>query len=396
MARRRSGAGSGAEIVVVGAGVMGLFTALTLRLRGHDVLLVDAWGPGHPRATSSDESRVIRCGYGGSDFYSKWARRSIGIWREWQGRWKEKIFFDCGVLWFNVGEEAYARASVADLVRNDVAVEILEGPALGRRFPQIHPRGVRWSFLEPESGTILARRACQLIARSFESAGGRIRVARVVPGTAGQGRLRSVLSAAGEGALESFTAKKFVFACGPWLPAMFPDLLGKRIRVTRKEIFYFGTPAGDERFEAGRCPVWLELGTKCYGIPSIDGRGFKVGPDLPGRVVDPTTQDRRTSPRLLQVARACLRRRFPAMAGAPVVETRVCQYESTRDEQMIFDRHPAYDNAWIVGGGSGHCFKHGPVIGEMVADVVSSARTSAIEAVPSALRLAHLPSGSNF
>jgi len=386
-----------AEVVVVGAGVMGLWTAFMLRERGHDVILVDAWGPGHLRATSSDESRVIRCGYGGAGFYTRWAQRSLALWAKWQKRWKEELLFPCGVLWLVTGDPIYAEASLTELERNRISFERLDRRSLERRYPQIDPRGVRWSLFEPESGTILARRACLVVARAFEKAGGSIALAEVRPGPASGRRLTEVVATGVRGtASRRIAAKKFVFACGPWLPGIFPELLRGRIRVTRKELFYFGTPPGDDRFGTSRCPVWLELGTQCYGIPSIEGRGFKVGPDVPGRVVDPTTQDRRPSRKLLGLARACLKRRFPAMADAPVLESRVCQYESTRDENLIFDRHPRFDNVWIVGGGSGHAFKHGPVIGELVADVVGSPGAGSIAAVPPHLRLSHVPSGSHF
>jgi len=289
-------------------------------------------------------------------------------------------------------EDPYAKASLQGLEQAHIPHERLERSAFARRYPQIHPRGVRWAFLEPEGGTILARRACRNLASAFERAGGSIRLAEVRPGAASRRRLREVAASRGE----RFAAERFVFACGPWLPALFPALLGRRIKVTRKEVFYFGTPPGDDRFSAARCPVWMEMGTQCYGIPSVDDRGFKVHPDLPGREVDPTTQDRRTSTRLLNVARACLARRFPEMADAPVVETRVCQYESTADDHMIFDAHPGFDNVWILGGGSGHGFKHGPVIGEMVAETVGGGSEAPRAGIPAHLSLTHSPSGRNF
>jgi glycine/D-amino acid oxidase-like deaminating enzyme len=378
-----------AEVIVVGAGVMGLWSAHALAAAGRDVLLVDAWGPGNARATSGDENRVIRCAYGASSFYTGWARRSLGLWRRLEEDRAEKLFVPCGVLWMVAGDEAYARASLAGLERERIPHERLDARAFARRYPQIDPRGIRWALLEPASGLLLARAACRSVARAFEERGGRLRTAHVLPGAAAGGRLRDLI-AAGGGRLAAAT---FVFACGPWLPGLFPEFLGSKIRVTRKEVFYFGTPPGDDRFGASRCPIWMESGTSCYGIPAVDGKGFKVHPDVPGRRVDPTSQDRRPSARILALARACLRRRFPALAAAPVLEARVCQYESTRDDHMICDRHPDLANVWIVGGGSGHCFKHGPVIGGMVAEAVTRGDPSA---VPPELRLDHSPSGRNF
>ena len=72
----------------------------------------------------------------------------------------------------------------------------------------------------------------------------------------------------------------------------------------------------------------------------------------------------------LKAAREYIAFRFPALAGAPLVESRVCQYENTPDESFILDRHPRAANVWLVCGGSGHGFKHGPALGEMVSRCV--------------------------
>ncbi|HTC85312.1 MAG TPA: FAD-dependent oxidoreductase, partial [Candidatus Acidoferrum sp.] len=103
-----------------------------------------------------------------------------------------------------------------------------------------------------------------------------------------------------------------------------------------------------------------------YGIPAVDGRGFKAAPDRYGPVFDPSAGDRLVDPESVRLTRRFLRRRFPALADQPIVETRVCQYETTPDTHFLIDRHPDFDNVWLVGGGSGHGFKHGPVIGEYV------------------------------
>lgn len=401
-------AGERAEIVVVGAGVMGLFTALELRERGHDVVLIDAWGPGHARGTSCDENRVIRSGYGGVDLYAGWAWRSLRLWTAREAAFGEKLLHPCGVLWMVAGEENYVRRSQEGLERRGIPNERLDRARMKSLYPQIDPRGIRWALLEPRAGTILARRACLAAARAFEGAGGRLRIAQVAPGrsrgrrlldvappTAWRASARSARRPAAESeAAARFEASSFIFACGPWLPQIFPRLLGKKISVTRREVFYFGTPPGDDRFSVTRCPVWLETGSPYYGIPAVLGRAFKAAPDVPGRRVDPTSQDRRPSDRLFRRTRAYLERRFPGMRGAPLVETRVCQYESTADDHLIVDRHPDLDNVWIVGGGSGHGFKHGPVIGELVAGLVRG--EEAVEKIPPELRLGHVPAGRHF
>ena len=167
------------------------------------------------------------------------------------------------------------------------------------------------------------------------------------------------------------TADRYVFACGPWLGALFPDVIGDRVKATRQEVFFFGTPPGDQRFTDTGMPVWADHGTTfMYGIPGNEWRGFKVADDTRGPVVDPTTQSRVPSPESLKIAQDYIGYRFPGLKGAPLVEARVCQYEESPDEHFIIDRHPVAENAWIVGGGSGHGFKHGPAVGELVARLV--------------------------
>jgi glycine/D-amino acid oxidase-like deaminating enzyme len=135
-------------------------------------------------------------------------------------------------------------------------------------------------------------------------------------------------------------------------------------------VSYFGTPPGDERFTAARMPAWIDFPSGIYGTPDIDGRGVKVGIDEHGGPFDPDRDDRIPDQASLSRAREWLSRRVPALAGAPIVETRVCAYENTETGDFLVDRHPEHDNVWIAGGGSGHGFKHGPAIGELTARMV--------------------------
>jgi glycine/D-amino acid oxidase-like deaminating enzyme len=166
-------------------------------------------------------------------------------------------------------------------------------------------------------------------------------------------------------------ADAFVFACGPWLNIVFPDVVGKKIHPTRQEVFFFGTPAGDRRYYEDKTPVWVDFGEKLmYGIPGNERRGMKIADDSRGPDFDPTTDERTITQEGLNAARSFIEYRFPGLKGAPLVESRVCQYENSPDGNFIVDRHPSAKNVWIVGGGSGHGFKMGPALGDYVADVV--------------------------
>jgi glycine/D-amino acid oxidase-like deaminating enzyme len=118
-------------------------------------------------------------------------------------------------------------------------------------------------------------------------------------------------------------------------------------------------------------PAWVTR-AGIYGTPDVEGRGLKVGLDEHGPAMDPDADDRLADADSVAVARAWVARHLPALAGAPVVESRVCQYENTDTGDFLIDRHPSFDNVWIVGGGSGHGFKHGPAVGELAARLVTT------------------------
>jgi glycine/D-amino acid oxidase-like deaminating enzyme len=230
-------------------------------------------------------------------------------------------------------------------------------------------------MLEPEAGALLARAGIHAAFETFTAAGGRFDVAAARPGAEGGDRLDAVRSDDGR----EWPADAFVFACGPWLGRLFPDVVGEILRVTKQDVVYLGTPAGDARYRAEALPVWSEFDAPFYGIPTIDGGAFKVARDGYGPLFDPTDGERLISPESLAAVRDQLQRRFPRLADAPVVESRVCQYESTADTHFIIDRHPGWSNAWIVGGGSGHAFKHGPSIGGYVVGLLAGRTPEELE-----------------
>ncbi len=330
---------------------------------GARVTLVDAYGAGDLRAASSGETRVIRASYGPKPIYAEWAWRALKLWKQAEREWKTPLFVNSGVLWLCGEEDEYARASLATLERLRVPHERLDPAAVARRFPQFSGQGVRFAWYEPQAGFLRARVATQAVAAAVQREGGRVVTGAVEPPAGGGSQLPAVRLAHG-GAL---AAETFVFACGAWLPRLFPAELARRIVVTRQEVFFFGPPAGEKQFTAERMPVWLDPGEHYYGIPSAEGRGLKVADDSSGPVFDPSTGDRAVSAEGLRNARAYLGRRLPALADAPLVETRVCQYARTPDAHLVIDRHPHLENVWLAGGGSGHGFKLGPALGEFVA-----------------------------
>jgi glycine/D-amino acid oxidase-like deaminating enzyme len=359
-------AGRAYDVAVIGGGVFGAWTAERLRVLGQRVLLVDAWGPGHARASSGGESRLIRTAYGADDIYTHMALDSLPDWRALSDREALPLFHPTGVLFAFGRDDAYA-ADTLRLHRGlGIPIEALDRADLARRYPQADWLGVEHALLEPGGGVLMARRGVRTLVEAFVSAGGDYRQDAVAPPS--EGPMPDRLDTASG---EPIVAGRFVFACGPWLPRLFPDLLGGRIFRTRQEIFFFAPPPGDDRFGPARLPGWIDFnaGEMIYGMPDLEGRGFKIADDRHGPPIDPDHGDRTASAAGLAHARAYMARRFPALADAQLVETRVCQYENSSNGDFLIDRHPDWANVLLVGAGSGHGFKHGPAVGRLAAEL---------------------------
>jgi monomeric sarcosine oxidase len=355
------------DVAVVGAGVFGAWTALNLARRGKHVLLVEAYGPGHSRSSSGDESRIIRMGYGADEIYTQWSQRSLVQWKElFAPTHKEALFRKTGVLWLAEAGNSQLQATKEVLRRNGVGFEELERDAIERRYPQINLEGIASGIYETESGVLMARRAVAVVVAEAVRVGVDFRLAAIAE-PRGNGAIESIASRAGENlAGEQFAARQFVFACGAWLAKLFPEILGNKIFPTRQSVFYLGIPGGNVRFSAPALPTWLIKNDECYGMPDLESRGLKIALDKHGERVDPDTQSRIVTPKEVDEIRRYVAYRFPALADAPIVETRVCQYENTSNGDFLIDRHPMLSNVWFAGGGSGHGFKHGPAVGEYV------------------------------
>lgn len=355
------------RVIVIGAGVFGAWTALWLRRGGADVTLLDAYGPGNSLGSSGGETRITRSSHGRDDHYPRWQRRALEHWQDLERAAGERLFVPSGVLWFAHRDDGFEADSLSTLERLRILIEHWPADELARRYPQIATDDLAWALFEPEGGALLARRGVATVGAAFAGDGGEVRIGLVrAPSQAdASGRELHRLRLA-DGV--ELAADAFVFACGPWLPKLFPGLV--ELAVTRQEVVFFAPSPGDARFDAEALPTWVDFDRSFYGIGSVEGRGFKLAPDWAGPVVDPDAQERRLTDTVVDASRDYLRLRFPALAERPVSEGRVCQYEATLDAHFIADLHPDWENVWIVGGGSGHGFKHGPAMGEHVAAMV--------------------------
>ena len=331
---------------VVGAGVFGASIARELRGRGFEVQVYEQYTPGNVRSGSGGDTRLLRFAHGEEEWYTRSALRALELWRELEAETGLTLFEPVGVAWFDTGASSFTVQSEAtlDATRHpDGAADPGRGalppsPVGRRRRP-----AASVLFESPGAGVLYARAATRALARDLTVA-----PARPTPA-------------------EPPRADLVVWACGSWLPKLFPGLVEQRI--SRRDVFFFGVDGA----WAGT-PGFCEFDGPFYGHGELAGLGMKIAPDGRGAEIDPDVLERLPDPALEARARAYAARRFPALADAPIVGSRVCQYDLTSDTHFLVARHPEQESWWLLGGGSGHGFKHGPALGEYVADCIEGSR----------------------
>ncbi len=328
---------------VVGAGVFGASTARELARRGWDVTLVEQYAPGTVRSASGGDTRLHRFSHGDEDWYSRSALRALELWRELEAVSGTRLFEPVGVAWFDTGRGDFLEGSAATLERLGVRAERLTPGEAQRLFPSLGGDDLQSVLFEPDAGVLYAREATRALARGL-----RLDARRADPA-------------------EPPRADVVVWACGAWLPQLFPDLV--ELKISRRDVYFLGVDGS----WAG-APGFCDYDNCFYGHGELGGLGMKVAPDLPGEAVDPDTLQRIPAAAGERLVREYVERRFPALAGAPVIGGRVCQYTLTGDTHFLAARHPERADWWLLGGGSGHGFKHGPALAEYLSDCIEGAR----------------------
>jgi sarcosine oxidase len=352
------------DIAVIGAGAFGGWAALSLRERGAKVTLVDLYGPGNPRASSGDESRLIRAGYF-REIYSRMALRAWDLWHQRQEEFGRHLIFPNGSLHPISEEQAKTQRAVFDKL--NVPYEMLKPEEAAYRWPQLGFSDISLLILEKKAGVVKARESMIAVSEAFQKKGGTLRTGFAELGTSSSGRLDTILVDK-----QPVPAGAYVFACGPWLPKVMPQVMGNRILVPRREMYYIGSPPQDRRYRWEHCPNFSDSFT--YTAADID-YGVKVAASLPNTLMDPDSGDRMPSPFLAEQVKQFVARRLPGLKDQPVVAARVCQTEYSDNNDYIIDRHPEFANVMIAGGGSGHGFKMGPALGEYISDRMLGAAT---------------------
>jgi glycine/D-amino acid oxidase-like deaminating enzyme len=279
---------------------------------------------------------------------------------------------EIGMAWFAQREDGWEAESERAMVAQGIPCERLDPDRGAKLFPSLGTDDLAFVLHEPEAGVLRAQRAVRALVRQAVAHGARLVRGRALPdgdaaviAAATTGAAGGAL-AAGHGAPvfrreERFEGDAVVWACGPWLGHLFGDLVP--LTVTQQELLFFdGGPA----WRSPGVPGFVDYDLAMYGTGDLDDLGVKVAFDKEGPALEPDAElpaAGATEP----TVREYLARRFPALADAPLKEGRCCRYELSADSNFIAARHPELARTWIVGGGSGHGFKHGPALAERIA-----------------------------
>ena len=345
------------KAIVVGAGVLGAATADALVVRGWDVTVVEQYAPANARGSSGDRTRLLRLGHGefGADedlHYIRSAARGVALWRALDEQCRGQLLEPTGLVWLAADD-----GGPEDLVaqRMDAAgalYERLTPAATAALFPGMAVDDLAFSLYEPDACVIRAGDAVAALLRRASDGGARLLLDRARP--AGP---HAVALAGGEA-----RADAVLWACGAWLGALWPALAP--VRPSWQDVLHWSAPPA---WRDG--PAWFDERVGLYGFPDVDGLGIKAVSHMPGPTLDLDHGARVPARAAADEVAAYLARRFPPLAGAGLLWAHVMPYEMTPDSHFVAG--PAdTDGHWLLGGGSGHAFKHAPGLGEHLADLI--------------------------
>ncbi|MGI9356152.1 MAG: FAD-dependent oxidoreductase [Rhizobiaceae bacterium] len=348
------------EAIVVGAGVAGIMTALALQERGASVTMIDRWEPGHPRSASADYNRILRCIHGKDELYTNWVRQARLGWMELQREIGAELFVECGALIMaGEGHTAWEDATLPTFERLGIPHFRFDTDELRIRFPQFDFQKVAYGIWEPEAGMVMAHAAVVGGTGLFVRRGGTVQRGRVTCDSAERLHLDG----------RALEADVIIVATGAWLGEMYRRTIAPISNIVRQNIIYTSTPEGDQSYDAANMPCWVDHGMGAYGLPSINGHGVKAAIAWTHSIIDLDQDDRVVDDATFTKTRAYIRKRFPGLADQKAVDQKACQIAMTPDTHFIIDCHPEHENVLLLGGDSGHLFKHGPVVGDFAAGV---------------------------
>jgi len=349
---------------------MGMSAGYELAARGAKTLLIDAFDPPHNMGSHHGEPRLIRHAYHGGGTYVKLALRADERWLALENATGQKLLERSGVL--NMADTSFYNYEdrLDDALANGVHVELLRAAEINRRFPGVQLQDSFQGMYEPNAGYLYSEKCVAAYKQQALAAGAELLVNSFVTGI--QANAGSVTVHTKKA---TFTAPQIIITVGAWFK-MLSDHVSLPIRAVRKVVGWFET--GSPAFDAGIFPgfTWGGAAGVYYGFPSIGGAGIKIGRHDTG--VEWSPCDKIASFGAYPEDEEDLRRALDAFvprAAGRLLQSAVCKYELTPDENFIIDAHPEHANVLLAGGFSGHGFKFASAVGEILADKIEKKET---------------------
>ena len=357
------------KVAVIGSGVWGASCAYYLNREGVDVELYDMWGPGNSRSGSGGASRIIRLAYGDDNIYTQLTNNSFKFWEKLSYDSERRLYDECGMLWLvSQDDSSYIQKSKKHIESVGHSIQEISKSDAQKKYPIINFDDINEVYFEKKAGALMASRCCKNIVRKFKEEGGSVFLGEVI---VDESKLKTnAISFDGK----RIDADKYIVACGPWNRKLLPKMLEDVTYISRQEVYYFSIPNDSvSKYNSKAMPCWLDLNSEnpsYYGIPFHLNKGFKISYDERSTQFDPDSSERIPIPELVERTKSYLHKRFPHLKNQPISETRVCQYENSMDGNFIINYHEDNDNVLVLSGSSGHGFKLGPGLGELVKDVL--------------------------
>ncbi len=358
------------DVIVVGVGGMGSAAVCELARRGRRVLGLEQFSLGHDRGSSHGSTRIIRRAYYEHPDYVPLVQRAFERWYDLEQRQGVHLLTECPCLSVGRPDSELIQGVLASAERHQLPVERLDADELRRRYPPFRLGGEYVGVLERSAGFLDVEECVLAHAREARRLGAEVRDNEAVVRWEATPQGVTV-----ETTMARYDAARLVLTAGPWAGAMLRGC-GVPLTVMRQVALWYGT-TDDRQFRRDVFPVYIvdsPLGYY-YGFPILDADGIKAArhygaPELSG----PEAVDRTTNADDEEGGRRFLRQFLPAADG-PLRRASVCIYTLTPDRHFVIDLHPEHPNVSVAAGFSGHGFKFGSVVGEVLADLAEAGQT---------------------
>jgi len=368
------------EVLILGAGSMGMAAGAYLAKQGVKVLLLDAFDPPHSFGSHHGETRMIRHAYGEGSKYVPLVLRAQQLWGELERETGRRIFENTGVLGIAPSDSLFLEEMLRSAKQYALPVTMLQPAEVTARWPGIRiPEGYVGAF-EPGSGFLYCEEAIAAYRQEAVRHGAELRMNTRAASIEYHADGVTVHTEQG-----NFHAERLIVTAGAWTGSLLQEL-SIPLQVTRKTVAWYD--ADESLYGTGRFPAFF-IDTpeeKFYGFPNVNGAGLKVGSHDAGEAVSPDNINRefRAGPANEGNLPSAVQRFFP-QANGRLLKGSVCMYTNTPDEDFIIDRHPEHEHVFIISACSGHGFKFASTIGEIAAQWALTGR-SELDVSPFTLR----------